>query len=296
MMSASTGFSIWGTQTSAPVAFATGATAPTWSKCVCVSRIPSSVTPSWSRAPSSFGASSPGSMMSARSDPSRRKMKLFSATGPTVNMRTSMGRRLSRAGLLAPLSAAIERGVREVAQRHVDGEREHTHHDALRDVLLHDRDEDDEDHRGERGAVERAPPRRRLFQPVLATLLRERAALDLRAALGALGAAFRRLARAPGALDRAGLGAPMPTLPLALGLCHETTLRLTRSRAGPAGGRSRAARRLPGSPRMQARARGRRARSPPPARALARAPPVPPAGRRGGHGHSSPPPPARARA
>ena len=39
MMSASTKASISGTQTSAPVALATGATAPTWSKCVCVSRI-----------------------------------------------------------------------------------------------------------------------------------------------------------------------------------------------------------------------------------------------------------------
>ena len=40
LMSASTGFSISGTQTSAPVALATGATAPTWSKWVCVSRMP----------------------------------------------------------------------------------------------------------------------------------------------------------------------------------------------------------------------------------------------------------------
>src|SRR3954453_5317046 len=144
-------------------------------------------------------------MMSARSDPSRRKMKLFSATGPTVNMRTSMGRRLSRAGLLAPLTAAGQSGVGEVAQRHVDGERERTHHDALRDVLLHDRDEDDEDHGGERGAVERAPPRGRTVQAVLAPLLGERPALDLRAALGALGAGLGRLAGAPGALDRTGL-------------------------------------------------------------------------------------------
>src|SRR4051794_34310804 len=90
MMSASTGFSISGTQTSAPVAFATGATAPTWSKCVCVSRMPSSVRPSSSSAPRSFGASSPGSTIRALSEPSRRKMYVFSATGPTVNMRTSM--------------------------------------------------------------------------------------------------------------------------------------------------------------------------------------------------------------
>ena len=91
MMSASTGFSITGTHTSAPVALATGATAPTWSKCVWVIRMPSSVTPSASIARSSLSASSPGSTISARSDPSRRKMKQFSCTGPTVNMRTSMG-------------------------------------------------------------------------------------------------------------------------------------------------------------------------------------------------------------
>ena len=51
--------------TGAPVALATGATAPTWSKCVCVSRIASSVTPRSSIAPSSFAASSPGSIMTA---------------------------------------------------------------------------------------------------------------------------------------------------------------------------------------------------------------------------------------
>src|SRR3954454_1077471 len=162
---------------------------------------------------------------------------MFSATGPTVKMRTSMGRRLSRAGLLAPLAATVQRGVREVAQRHVDGEREHAHHEALRDVLLHDRDEDHEDDCGKRGAVERASPRGRPVQPVLAPLLRERAPLDLRAALRALGAALRRLAGAAGTLDRPGLGAAMPTLSLAPGLCHGTTLSVTRSRAGPAGGR-----------------------------------------------------------
>ncbi len=41
-------------------------------------------------APSSLGASSPGSTSSARSLPSRRSRKAFSWTGPTVNMRTSM--------------------------------------------------------------------------------------------------------------------------------------------------------------------------------------------------------------
>ena len=37
-------------------------------------------------------ASSPGSKITARSEPSRRAMKQFSCTGPTVNMRTSIGR------------------------------------------------------------------------------------------------------------------------------------------------------------------------------------------------------------
>ncbi len=49
----------------APVARATGATAPTWSKWVCVSRMPSSVAPSESSAASSLSASSPGSTISA---------------------------------------------------------------------------------------------------------------------------------------------------------------------------------------------------------------------------------------
>ena len=56
----------------APVAKATGATAPTWSKCVCVRRIASSVTPSCSIAARSRGASSPGSTITARSPPAGR--------------------------------------------------------------------------------------------------------------------------------------------------------------------------------------------------------------------------------
>ena len=82
MMSARMNASIFGTQTSAPVAFATGATAPTWSKCVCVRRMPSSVTPSASIAASSLSASSPGSTISARSEPSRRNMYVFSCDLP----------------------------------------------------------------------------------------------------------------------------------------------------------------------------------------------------------------------
>src|SRR3954471_10031649 len=155
----------------------------------------------------------------------------FSATGPTVNMRTSMGRRLSPCGLISPLAAAVERQVRVVAQRYVDDQCEDAHHHALGDVLLHDRDEDHEDDRGERRAVQRAPPSGLAGEALLAALLRQRAALDLRAALGALRALLGRLAGPAGALDRAGLSAAMPTLPLAPRLCHGLRLSLTRSRA-----------------------------------------------------------------
>src|SRR3954470_19355036 len=296
MMSASTGFSSCGTHTSAPVAVATGATAPTWSKCVWVSRIPSRVTPSSSIAARSFGASSPGSTISARSDPSRRKMYEFSATGPTVNMRTSMGRRLSPCGLISPLAAAVERQVRVVAQRHVDDQRKDAHHHALGDVLLHDRDEDHEDDRGERRAVQRAAPGRLPAESLLAALLREPAALDLRAALGALRALLGRLAGAAGALDRAGLGAAMPTLSLAPRLCHGPRMSLTRSRADPAGDRSPAAARHRGSRRTRPPAPGQRARTPRPALAHARARGLPRAGPRGGRARSWTPACARARA
>src|SRR5687768_14112037 len=127
MMSASTRFSISGTHTSAPVAFATGATAPTWSKCVWVSRIPSSVTPRASIAPSSLSASSPGSTISARSEPSRRRMYVFSATGPTVNMRTSMSASLGG----ALLAVAVDHRVGEVAERDVEDEHHRRQHHAL---------------------------------------------------------------------------------------------------------------------------------------------------------------------
>src|SRR4051794_41606510 len=158
MMSASTGFSISGTQTSAPVALATGATAPTWSKCVCVRRMPSSVRPSCSITSSSFGASSPGSTMSALSEPSRRKMYVFSATGPTVNIRTSMGVRLPGSLLLLPLAAAPERAIGVVAHRDVEGHGHDAQDDARGHVLLHDGDEDREDHCRESGAVHGAAP------------------------------------------------------------------------------------------------------------------------------------------
>ena len=90
MMSASTGASISGHQTSAPVAAGDGATAPTWSKWVCVSRIAATSSSSAAIAPSRRSASSPGSITTASRAPSRRAMWQFSCTGPTVKVRTSM--------------------------------------------------------------------------------------------------------------------------------------------------------------------------------------------------------------
>ena len=66
MMFASTPCSSSGQYTGAPVARATGATAPTWSKWVWVSRIASRVSiPSAGSASSSRSASSPGSTITA---------------------------------------------------------------------------------------------------------------------------------------------------------------------------------------------------------------------------------------
>ena len=90
MMSARTGTSIFGQYTGAPVARATGATAPMWSKCVWVSRTASIVRPSSSMAPRMRSGSSPGSTTRPWSSPSRRRTKQFSPTAPTVNMRQSI--------------------------------------------------------------------------------------------------------------------------------------------------------------------------------------------------------------
>src|SRR5688572_19924241 len=174
MMSASTGFSICGTQTSAPVAVATGATAPTWSKCVCVRRIPSSSTPSSSIALRSFGASSPGSTISALSEPSRRNRKQFSITGPTVNMRTSMGWRLPLLlSLLLLLPPLVQQLVHVVAGRHVQEKGEQGERDRPGGRLPQDDHRDHgEEHRRDRGPVHGAPPRRRLVHAFLPPLRR----------------------------------------------------------------------------------------------------------------------------
>src|ERR1700754_5164816 len=119
-MSARTGVSISGHQTGAPVALAIGATAPMWSKWVWVRRIPSIVTPSSSAAWRIRGASSPGSTITPRSEPSLRNRKQFSAIWPTVSMRTSTNSApgLPGAGALGLALGALLRLLADVALVH----------------------------------------------------------------------------------------------------------------------------------------------------------------------------------
>src|SRR3954463_10713023 len=137
MMSARTPFSSSGQYTGAPVWRASGATAPTWSKCVCVSRIASTLSPSSSSAAIGRSASSPGSTTIAACSPSRAAKKQFSATGPTVKLWTS-----TASALLLLAEAPVHPAVEPVADRDVDQHREHADRDRLaeRDVLLEEPD------------------------------------------------------------------------------------------------------------------------------------------------------------
>src|SRR5215210_5610199 len=130
MMSASTPFSSSGQYTGAPVWRASGATAPTWSKCVWVSRIASTVSPSSSRPAIRRSASSPGSTTIARREPSAAAKKQFSATGPTVKPWTSTGSVL-RLGRLGAAEALVHPGVERVAERDVDQHRDQADRDRL---------------------------------------------------------------------------------------------------------------------------------------------------------------------
>src|SRR5215204_3548417 len=100
-----------------------------WSKWQWVRRIASTVTPSSSTAFRMRSASSPGSTIRARSEPSARNRKQFSATGPTVNERTSrsgiLATHLLRAlALLVGLAPPVHDRVDEVADRDVEDEHE----------------------------------------------------------------------------------------------------------------------------------------------------------------------------
>src|SRR4051812_12269644 len=126
-----------------------------------------------------------------------------------------MGVRLAGALLLLPLAAAVQGAVGVVAHRHVEDHRDDAEHDARRHVLLHERDEDREDHGGERGAVDRAAPGGRLVELVHPRLARGVALLGLGRGPRAGG-----LAGAPGPLDRPRLSTAVLTPALLLGLGH----------------------------------------------------------------------------
>src|SRR5215207_2054384 len=220
MMSASTGTSISGHQTSAPVARARGATAPTWSKCVCVRRIAVISTSSASIAASSRGASSPGSITIAWSAPSSRAMWQFSCTGPTVKLRTSISGPLPSAfggkrapGLAHP--ALPEDPVDLVSERHVDQEGGEAERERGGDRLLVAREPELKQHeqhqRRQAGAYRGAAPGRLGEAALLARVAAGSLALLVGGRLAA-GAAAR--------LDRAGGGAAVLGSALALGLGH----------------------------------------------------------------------------
>src|SRR5687767_4004643 len=130
-----------------------------WSKCVWVSRIASTPTPISSIAPRIRSGSSPGSTTSARSEPSRRKTKQFSATWPTVSMRTSMGDQVRARDRAAGLGLAllgfrleplllfpaqlhpVEEAVHVVAHRDVDEQHEGRQAERLQEGLAEEQDE-----------------------------------------------------------------------------------------------------------------------------------------------------------
>src|SRR3954464_8898134 len=126
-----------------------------------------------------------------------------------------MGLRLSGSLLLLPLAAAVQRAIGVVAHGDVEDHRDDAEHDARGHVLLHDRDEDREDHCRERSTVDRAAPGGRLVELVDARLVARVALFGLRRRAGAGG-----LAGAPRPLDRARLGAAVFTPALLLGLGH----------------------------------------------------------------------------
>src|SRR5436305_6195905 len=105
-------------------------------------------------------ASSPGSTIRARSEPSARNRKQFSATGPTVNMRTSTGLVLLAGAHLLALAAAPHHRVDEVAERDVEDEHEQAEDHSLQRPLAEDADHDGDDRGADQGAHDRAAPGR----------------------------------------------------------------------------------------------------------------------------------------
>src|SRR5215213_5276376 len=205
MMSASTGSSIRGHHTGAPVAFATGATAPMWSKWQWVRRIASTLAPLASTAARIRSASSPGSTISSRSLPWGRSRKQFSAMGPTVSISTARAIGLLVAAVAHPRSLAPppHRHVDEVSGGDVEDEHEGAEEERGDELLFEDQDQQHgEDDRREEPAHEGAAPGRRQI------LLRGRPAAGAGARfrfLAAAGAAGARLVVDPPALGAAAL-------------------------------------------------------------------------------------------
>src|SRR5262245_52440042 len=170
-MSASTGFSSSGHQTGAPVAFATGATAPMWSKWVWVTRIASTVTPMSSSSARIRSGSSPGSTTIARSDPSLRAMKQFSPTWPTVSMRTSMSASGVTGALRLPLGpllrllaemAVVEEAVHQERHRDVEAEHQDRDHRGGDRLLPEHGKQTEEEERGDPALLQGIAPAGRL--------------------------------------------------------------------------------------------------------------------------------------
>src|SRR3954453_13564122 len=85
-------------------------------------------------------------------------MQQFSATWPTVKLRTSIG---LPGSLLAPEAAVVEEAVDRVAHRDVDGEHQRRERDRGPGGLLEEEQQEaEEDHGPDRRAVGRAAPAR----------------------------------------------------------------------------------------------------------------------------------------
>src|SRR5688572_12601293 len=141
----------------------------------------STVRSSSSTAPRIRSASSPGSKITARSAPSRRAMKQFSATGPTVNIRTSMpGVYLVCVLFFITLAHPAAEGERvdRVEGGRIDRPGDQCQPDGAADRGIQQQHEQQEEADGrDRTACDRAAPGRRCVQLLLALLLRRLADL-----------------------------------------------------------------------------------------------------------------------
>src|SRR5262245_11209399 len=252
MMSASTATSISGQYTGAPVALATGATAPMWSKWQWVTRIASMTTPSAPAAASSLSASSPGSTITARpSPPAARTMYACSWIGPTVNIRTSrplpLGpfaprrppaatahpsvlpmaasvalaswrRRLPSVSLgLGTHAPLVQPGVRVVADRHIGQQHDREQRERLARLPGQQQHRRQQQNRRRQRAPERPPPGRHAILAREAALLR----LCLLPARDALLRGGRLAPRTPARLDHSRGVAAVLGLTSAPGLGHD---------------------------------------------------------------------------